>query len=157
MATSHAGVQSIATIPSNVEEILRQTMVFGLPEDDALKPTFFFDREVTWADFDEEGKPWDWTATPVSDTTPASVQPICAVEFHAALGRSGAQFSEVGDFFPTTVIITFMEEDYLLARNSAYVVIGPEETRWWYRYWKPVLGLGGLSVYQAHFQAEDTE
>lgn len=157
MATSHAGVQSIAKIPSKVEGLLRQTMVMGLPEDDALKPTFHFDREVAWSDHDVEDKPWVWTDAPVSDTTRSSVQPICTVEFHAPLGRSGAQFSEVGDFFPSTVIVTFMETDYLVARDSAYVVIGPEETKWWFRYWKPAVGLGGLTLYQAHFQAEDTE
>ncbi len=157
MATSHAGVQSIATIPSNVEGLLRQTMVFGLPEDDAVKPTFYFDRDVTWADHDVEGKPWDWTTVPATDTTPASVTPICAVEFFSPLGRSGAQFTEVGDFFPSTVIVTLTETDYLLVVNSSYVIIGPEQTKWWFRYWKPTLGLGGLSIYQAHFQAEETE
>lgn len=157
MATTHAGVKAIATIPTKVEDKLRQTMVLGLPEDDALKPTFHFERQVVWADFDVEDKPWDWTAAPVTDTTPAPVKPICAVEFFSPLGRSGAQFAEVGDFFPSTVIVTFMEPDYLLARDSSHVIIGPEQTRWWFRYWKPVVGLGRMTVYQAHFQAEDTE
>jgi hypothetical protein len=157
VARSHAGVKAIATIPSNVQTALRQTMVLGLPEDDALKPTFYFDRQVTWADYDVENRPWDWTAAPATDTTAVPVKPICAVEFFSPLGRSGAQFSEVGDFFPSTVIVTFTEPDYLIARDSAYVIIGPEQTKWWFRYWKPAAGLGNLTIYQAHFQAEDTE
>ncbi len=157
MATEHDGVTAIATIPSTVQDKLRQTMVLGLPEDDALKPTFYFERQVVWADHDVEDKPWDWITAPDTDTTAAPVTPICATEFFSPLGRSGAQFSEVGDFFPSTVIVTLMEPDYLLVRNSSYVTIGPAQSKWWFRYWKPTLGLGGITVYQAHFQAEDTE
>ena len=156
MAEEHAGVKSIASVPTVVEDRLRQTMVLGLPVADADKPTFYFDRQVTWADHDTEGNPWDWEATPATDDTPTSVQPICAYEFHAPLGRSGAQFSEVGDFFPSTLIVTFTETDYLLAVNSAYVTVGSSNTKYWFRYWLPAYGLANMTFYQAHFQAEDS-
>lgn len=157
MAESHNGVNAIATIPATVEDLLRQTMVLGLPNDDADKPTFHFERQVTWADFDVEGQPWDWTAAPVLDTTPPSVTPICAYEFFSPIGRSGAQFSEVGDWFPSTIIVTLMAADYPDVVDSSYVTIGPASTRWWFRYYRPVYGLGGLDVYQVTMQAEDTE
>jgi hypothetical protein len=157
MAESHGGLEAIAVIPSTVEEQLRRTMVLGLPQDDAEKPTFFFEKVVSWAEQDSEGRPWDWTTAPDSETQKASVKPICAYEFTAPLGRSGAQFSEVGDFFVSTVIITITETDLPDILDSSHVVIGPGSTRWWFRYFHPALGLGGLTVYQAHFQAEDTE
>lgn len=156
MAIVHAGVKAIATIPSNVETALRRTMVLGLPEDDAEKPTFYFERQVTWTDHDSEDLPWDWTTAPDTDTTTPPVLPICAVEFFSPLGLAGAQYSEVGDFFPSTVVVTLMQTDYPAVVNSSHVVIGPALTKWWFRYWKPTIGLGGLSIYQAHFQAEDT-
>lgn len=156
MAETHLGVESIAVIPDSVGVALRRTMVLGLPIDDADKPTFYFERQVSWADQDAEGNPWDWTSAPAADTTKAPVKPICAVEFFAPLGRAGSQFSDAGDFFPSTVVITMLEEDFLTVVDSSYVTIGPALTKWWFRYNRPALGLGGLSVYQATFQAEDT-
>lgn len=157
MAESHRGVDAIATVPDFVQDRLRETMVFGLPIADADKPTFYFERQVSWADQDSEDKPWDWTAAPATDTTAAPTQPICTFEFFSPLGRSGAQYSEVGDFYPSTVVITFVsEDDFLEAYGSTYVTIGPRATKWYFRYWKPELALGNMPVFQAHFQAEDT-
>jgi hypothetical protein len=136
---------------------MRETMVLGLPEVDADKPTFYFERQVAWADHDSEDQPWDWDDAPASDVTPAATQPICAVEFFSPLGRSGAQYSEVGDFFPSTVIITFVgDDDFNEAVNASYVTIGPTQTKWFFRYYKPEMALGGIPVRQAHFQAKDT-
>jgi hypothetical protein len=157
MAESHGGLEAIAIIPSTVEQQLRRTMVFGLPEDDAEKPTFYFAKQVSWVEHDIEGKPWDWTTAPDTEVQPAPVKPICAYEFHSPLGRTGAQHSEVGDFFPSTVVVTLTETDLPGVVDSSYLIIGPANTRWWFRYFYPTVGLGGLSIYQAHFQAEDTE
>lgn len=157
MAESHDGVTAIATIPSSLEETFRRTMVLGLPPNDADKPTFYFARQVTWADHDVEDQPWDWTAAPSTDSTPAPVTPICAYEFFSPLGRSGAEYSEVGDWFPSTVRFTFTETDFQKVVDSSYVIIGPRQTKWWFRYFMPAIGLGGLTIYQAHFQAENTE
>lgn len=156
MAEQHGGLSAIATIPASVETALRRTMVLGLATEDVDKPTFYFERAVSWHDHDSANKPWDWTAAPILDITPPPVQPICAIEFFAPLGRTGAQYTEVGDFFPSTLIVTFTTTDYADAKDTSYLTVGPEGTRYWFRYWKPVLGLGGLNVYQAHFEAQDT-
>lgn len=132
-------------------------MVLGLPEDDVEKPTFYFKKVVFWTDHDAENNPWDWEQAPDTETQKDPVMPICAVEFFSPLGRSGAQHTEVGDFFPSTVIITFTETDLMEVVDSSYVTIGPAQTRWWFRYFRPAMGLGGLTVYQVHMQAEDTE
>lgn len=157
MAESHGGISSIADIPNTVELALRRTMVLGLPPNESERPTFYFDKVVSWLEHDVEGKPWDWTTAPDSESQKTPVQPICAFEFHAPLGRSGSQHTEVGDFFPSTVIITLMAIDLTSVLDASHVVIGPATTRWFFRYFHPAVGLGGLTVYQAHFQAEDTE
>lgn len=156
MAETHGGLDAIATIPGSVEDALRWTMVLGLPAVEAERPTFYFDKVVSWAEHDAEGLPWDWAAAPDTETQKAAVQPICAYEFHAPLGRSGAQYTEAGDFFHSTVIFTFTATDLPGVLDASYVIIGPATTRWWFRYFHPSVGLGRLSVYQAHFQAEDT-
>ena len=61
MADSHRGVDAIASVPAFVQDRLRETMVFALPNADTDKPTFYFDRVVSWADQDSEGKPWVWS------------------------------------------------------------------------------------------------
>lgn len=156
MAENHRGVTSIASIPSTVATALRRTMVLGMPVLASDRPTFYFDRVASWTEHDSADKPWDWSQAPDTEDTPTPVQPICAMEFHAPLGRSGTQYSEVGDFHPTTVIVTFLAQDFAEAYNAAYLTVGPEQTRFWFRYWKPAIALGGMAVYQAHFEAQDT-
>lgn len=152
MATSHRGVDAIATIPASVAGALRSTMVLGLPVAEADRPTFYFDRDVEWAQHDSEGKPWDWTEVPSVDNTatPASVQPICAYEFFSPLGRQGAYPTEVGDFNPTTLVVTVLQDGFTEVWGSSHVVIGPEDRRWYFRFWQPAVALGGLSVFQIH-------
>lgn len=156
MAESHLGLSSIASVPATLEESLRRTMVLGLPPNDVDKPTFYFERDVAWTDHDAADKPWDWTAAPTTDNTPAPVKPICAVEFFAPIGRSGSQFTEVGDHFASTVIVTLTPTDFATVQNTSYMKMGPSQTTFWFRYWKPQTALAGLSIYQATFQAEDT-
>lgn len=132
-------------------------MVLGLPPVDADKPTFYWDREVNWDEHDREGKPWDWTKAPDTEIQRASVRPICAVEFFAPLGRTGAAFTEVGDFFNTTLIVTLLRTEFNQVFGASNMTIGPRHTMWWFRYWQPQLALGGLEVFMAHFQAEDTK
>lgn len=158
MAEQHRGVSSIASIPSNVVDRLRETMVLGLPVDPSHRPTFYFDNEVDWAEHDAEGSPWDFTEAPESSTQKPSVQPVCAYEFFSPLGRSGAQFTEVGDFYASTLVFTFVgTNDFSEAEGASHATVGPKETRWVFRYWRPAVGLGGIPVLQATFQAEDTE
>lgn len=155
MAEQHSGFNAVAVIATDsIREKLRETMVLGLPEIEADRPTFYFDRQVDWAIHDREGSPWDWTAVPVSDTTQASVQPVCAYEFFSPLGRQGAAYTEVGDFNPTTVVFTMFEDEFAAVGGFSYVTIGPGTQKWYFRYWRPSYGLGNLTTYQVHCAAE---
>lgn len=155
MAESHGGFDAIAVLPEdNIRDRLRRTMVLGLPAVDAEKPTFVFEREVEWIRHDHEGSPWDWSLAPLAASLKASVQPICAYEFFSPLGRQGGFPTEVGDFNPTTVVFTMFEDEYNEVINSSYATVGPSGHRWYFRFWRPSYGLGGITVYQVHMVAE---
>lgn len=155
MAEQHGGFESIAAVPvDTVKEALNRTMVMGLPVTKADRPTFYFDRDVTWTDHDSEDQPWDWDAVPVTDTTQAAVQPICAVEFFSPLGRQGGVNTEVGEFNPTTVVFTFMDDQYAKIIGFSYATVGISTQKWFFRFWRPSVGLGGMTVYQVHGVAE---
>ena len=154
MAEQKGGFESIAAVDADLlRETFKRTMVMGLPNTSADHPTFYFEREVTWADFDRANNPWDWTAAPLTEDQPSPVSPICAYEFFAPLGRQGASFTEVGEFNPTQVVFTFTDDEFRKVENSSYVTIGPSDQKWYFRYYRPGNALGSLNILQAHFQA----
>lgn len=126
----------------------------GLPEEESQRPTFYFDRTVTWEDFDSEDSPWDWTSVPVTEAQPATEQVVCAYEFFSPLGRQGAFYTEVGEFNPTTMVLTMFEEEWERVRGFSYVTVGPSNHKWFFRFWKPAYGLNDMTVYQVHTAAE---
>ena len=155
MAESHGGFDSIAAIPTeSLRETLRRTMVMGLPQEDAEKPTFYFERVVTWEDHDSEDQPWDWDDAPTVDTQQSAVQPVCAYEFFSPLGRQGAYYTEVGEFNPTTLVITLFEDEFNEVRGASHVTVGPSTMRWHFRYFRPAQGLNDLTVYQVTFASD---
>jgi hypothetical protein len=158
MAEEIGGLSSIANIPADdLRESLRRTMVMGMPETVADRPTFYFEGEQTYADADLEGSPWDWTDTPSSDTAKDPAQVLCAYEFFSPLGRQGAFLTEVGEFNPTTVVLTMFEDEFNTIYGFTYCTIGPSDQRWYFRFFKPSVGLGTLTVYQVHCVATGIE
>ncbi len=158
MAAVIDGRQSIADIPTgDIREILRATMVLGLPETQTERPTFVFEDAKTWTRQDMEGSPWDWTASPLTLVQKSPVQVLCAYEFFAPLGRQGAFLTEVGEFNPTTLVISMFEEEYTAVNGFSYVTVGPDDTRWWFRHWKPAVSLNDLTLYEAHTAATGAE
>lgn len=158
MAESHGGFDAIAAIPSEqLRETLRRTMVLGLPDDDAEKPTFYFERQVTWSRHDAENSPWDWTSAPLTNTQRTPLSPVCAYEFFSPLGRQGSFLTEVGEFNPTTVVFTLFEDEYLEVTGFSYATIGPSDQKWYFRFWRPAYGLGDMTVYQIHCVAEGAQ
>jgi hypothetical protein len=158
MAEQKGGFDAIATIDADaLRETFKRTMVLGLPSNVADQPTFYFERVVTWADYDRDNKPWDWTAAPLTEENKPAVSPICAYEFFAPLGRQGATYTEVGEFNPTTVVVTFTDDEFAKVEDSSYMTIGPSDQRWYFRYYRPQVSLGSLGVFQAHFVAQGGE
>jgi hypothetical protein len=154
VAESIGGIQSIATIPASVKTVLKRTMVFGMSDVAADRPTFYFDRVATWTDHDTEENPWDWTAAPVTDTTASPVQPICAYEFFSPLGRLGETVTEVGDFNPTTLLVTMFEEEFQAVNGATYCTVKESEQKFYFRYWRPSYYLETIGVHQVHMNAQ---
>lgn len=154
MAEQHAGYDSIAIIPEFVADRLRETMVLGLPPEDQYKPTFYFDKVVEWEQHDSANKPWDWADAPLSEVQRSPVRPIVAYEFFSPLGRQGDFPTEAGDFNPTTLIFTLLEEEWSQVRGFSSVTVGPSAQTWLFRYWRPSYGLDSMAVFQIHCAAE---
>lgn len=149
MAESIGGRQSIASIPTDtLRETLRQTMVMGLPSVVADRPTFYFDGEQTYDPSDTEGSPWDWEQGADTDTAKDPVQVLCAYEFYSPLGRQGSFQTEVGEFNPTTVVLTMFEDEFAAVQGFTYMKIGPSTQDWYFRHYKPGIALNDLDVYQ---------
>lgn len=154
MAESAGGFESIAAIDTDmVREALRRTMVMALPNEQDDQPTFYFEREVDWAQHDREGSPWDWSTAPVSETQSPPSQVLCAYEFFSPLGRQGAFYTEVGEFNPTTLVLTMFEDEFDEIFGFSYATIGPSDQRWYFRFWKPAIGLNDMTVYQVQCAA----
>lgn len=163
MADKIGNVQAIANIPAaRLRDIFRRTMVLGLSSVAAERPTFHWAKQVSFAEHDSSENPWDWTAAPDLDVTPAPEQVLCAYEFSAPFGRTGAVPERVGEFNISTLMITMFEDEYEVVSGSggsgfSYVTVGPNlDTRWFFRYVQPGVNLGGLSAFQINCAAEDT-
>lgn len=155
MAESHGGFDSIAVIPTDtIRETLRRTMVMGLPVEDAEKPTFYFKYEAVWDNHDSENNPWDWHSAPESSSQRSPVQPVCAFEFFSPLGRQGAFPTEVGEFNPTTLVVTMFEDEFAEVNGASYATAGPSQVRFFFRFWRPSIGLGDMTVYEVHMTAD---
>lgn len=149
MAESIGGRNSIANIPTaDVKEALLRTMVMGMASAAVDRPTFYFDGEQTYDPDDTEGSPWDWTQTPVTDTSADPIQVLCAYEFYSPLGRQGSFQTEVGEFNPTTVVVTMFREQFDAVYGFTYMKIGPSQQDWYFRHHKPGVALNDMDVYQ---------
>jgi hypothetical protein len=133
----------------------------GLPQTVAHRPTFYWANQVTFAEHDSSDNPWDWGSAPTLDVTPAPQQVLCAYEFAAPFGRTGAVPERAGEFNISTLIITVLEDEFATLAGSSsgfsYVTVGPNtDAKWFFRYWQPNVGLGNLTVYQITCGSEDT-
>jgi hypothetical protein len=158
VANEIGGRSSIADIPtSDLRETLRSTMVMGMPTVVAERPTFYFEGDQTYTYQDREKSPWDWTDAALTDTAASPLQVLCAYEFFSPLGRQGSFVTEVGEFNPTTVVLTMFEEEFALVAGFTYLTIGPSDQKWFFRFFKPAIGLNDLTVYQITCVATGTE
>ena len=149
MAESAGGFETIASFDTDaIRENLRRTMVMAMPTEEDDQPTFYFERDAEWDKHDREGSPWDWTVAPILETQPSPSQVLCAAEFFSPLGRQGAFYTEVGEFNPTTLVLTMFEDEFEEVYGFSYVTIGPSDQRWYFKFFRPAVGLNDLTVYQ---------
>ena len=158
MAESAGGFETIASFDTDaIRESLRRTMVMAMPSEADDQPTFYFERDAEWDKHDREGSPWDFTQAPVLETQSAPSQVLCAVAFFSPLGRQGAFYTEVGEFNPTTVVLTMFEDEFDEVYGFSHVTIGPSDQNWYFRFFKPAIGLNDLTVYEVQCSASGGE
>lgn len=124
---------------------ITNTMVMGLPNDDNLKPTFYFRETATYPSgtkVDATGKPIDPRVQPT--LTPASdpVQVPCAVEF--TLDNSNNS-TLVGVMWTDRAVVTLLDTHYVLVKDAIEVDLSGK--RYMIQQMTSV-GLGPVTVYQ---------
>jgi hypothetical protein len=60
----------------------------------------------------------------------------------------------VGDFNPTSLVVTLFEEEFAEVNGASDATAGPGDTRFFFRFWRPSYGLGDMTVYQVHLSAD---
>jgi len=125
-------------------------MAVGTPPDPADRPVFVFaDTSTATGSVDDEGIPFDVTATPTR-TPGAEVTDIpCAIEFVDAAG----QVADVGILQLTKIKITLLDEQYQLVKGFDHVRIAGD--RYYYRKTEPPIGMVTKTIYTVHCTAED--
>lgn len=99
---------------------IRAAMTMGMPEGD-LTATFRWSEQKTFSRADPSGKPYNWSATPVTDVAHPDVTVPVAVEY------SGQQIEDgttVGVFSHGKAKITVLDDDYELVNTADQVLLG---------------------------------
>lgn len=137
-----------AQIPVNdVIAGLHQAMAIGAPADPADRATFFVPRETTDAGYDDEGVPYDPTVRP-EETYDKHTVP-CALDY-----TQGAELTaNFGSIQASELVITLLDPDYQQIKGFDFVVVAG--VRYYYRKTETPIGLGNLTVWTVHTQAED--
>lgn len=132
---------------------ITNTMIMGLPEDDALKPNFHFESTLTYpvgTITDAEGKPIDPRVQPTV-SAPAPVQVPCAIEYVADATNGESQ---VGTFWSDRATVTLLDTHYTTVKDAIEVDLAGR--RYLIQQVFPV-GLGPVTVYQLQCYMKGTE
>lgn len=137
---------------------IRATMRMGMPSAVAERVTWHWrDTETFVIDDDPEdnGDPYDWTATPVTDVpgNPAAPSGELQVDYAIEFASTGDQDNPVGSFDTGKAVITLLGPDYLKVKTADWVTIGPN--RYEIEFVAPALGLFEATVYQVYVTAPD--
>lgn len=117
MTGSNAGFD-----PEAFREAIHFAMSMGSPTQTAEKATFRWTRQQSFTPQDPAHRPYNWTQTPATDTTPDDVVlDNVAVEF--ATNRAGGGTS-VGDFVPLRATVTLLDDEYAQVQGADIIVLG---------------------------------
>lgn len=130
---------------------IQSTMEMGLPQDTSERVTFRWNVERSFSQADPSGKPYSWTATPMTETAPTDVQIPAAVEFTAR--PAGTVDTPIGQFDATRVIITVLDTHYPAVQDADLVVIDGDDYQ--IDFWGPPIGLFDVTLYQCYTTAID--
>lgn len=133
-----------------VRDGLRLAMNIGLPPDLADQPVFVFPAATTTTGvFDADRIPLDWQAARTHALADTTYQVPCAVQD----ADTGVMVSNFGAVMPDRVLLTFLDEDYVLIEGFTYCELG--QNRYYRKKTKPPLGLVSVGVFQVLCQTDD--
>lgn len=143
------------------ETNIRETMRMGMPEDDAEKLTWYWERAKEFSPADVAGNPYDWTSAPMSDDpgnpalpddgAPQSLIVDYAIEFSSR--PAGSVITVLGEIDNSRAVITLLKVDYEKIKDADYAMING--TRYRIQFTGPPLGLFGSTVEQLYLEAVD--
>lgn len=137
--------------PVAFRDAIKFAMSMGLPDSVPLRATFQWTPDKTYHIADPAGKPYTWTAPPVSNVTHPDVLVDVALEFQRR--SSGEGLTSVGDFQTSFVTLTLLDVDYALVQGADKVQLGGDT--YFIEYVAPPVGLFSVTVYQMYCRAED--
>lgn len=133
----------------NFRTVIRQTMTMGLSNTVSEQPTFQWKPIKTYVHNDPDGKPYDFTESPVTDIDHVDVRVPCAVEFVAG-PTEGVPFGAIES---ANVRLTLLDEDYQQIVGASQVLLG--ENVYIIKFVEPPTGLFDVTVYTIHASALD--
>lgn len=132
---------------------ITNTMVMGLPNDDTLKPTFYFRSTSTYppgTKLDPSGKPIDARMRPTVTSLPP-VQVPCAVEYQQDTSNNE---SLVGTLWTDRATVTVLDIHYDTIKDAIEVELSGK--RYMIQQMTSV-GLGPVTVYQLQCYIKGSE
>lgn len=129
---------------------IRFAMNMGLSQAVEDRPTFRWTTKKSYSVEDTTGQPFDLSARPAVTETHEDVQIPVAIEFVNATASVG---TSLGLFQNVTVVLTVLDEDYVLVEGADMVLMGGDTYR--VNYVAPPIGLFDATIYQIYVQAGD--
>lgn len=124
---------------------IRDTMIMGLPNEERLKPTFYFRSTYVYPQgtvLDPEGKPIDPRVQATATPSSPPVQVPCAVEFSPDTTNNEGP---AGTFWSDRAMLTVLDTDYADIDGAIEVDLAGE--RYLIQRIK-AMGLGSVTIYQ---------
>lgn len=130
---------------------IENAMLMGMPENGGEQATFMWRPDREFAKQDRRRKPYNWTATPVTDETHEPVTIPVAVEF----SQNSRVSSEtvVGSFNTPRATITVLDTHYPQVETADLVKF--DDGIYKIEFWAPPQGLFPVTIYQCYVVAYD--
>lgn len=132
-------------------DAIRFAMNMGLPDATVDRATFKWTPVKTYTRPDTGGRPYNLTSTPVSTVTHPDVQIPVAWEFAARQGLE--EQTAMGEFDPTRIVMTILDEDYAQVQGADTVEMG--DNVYIINFVAPPTGLFEVTVYTVYLTARD--
>lgn len=132
-----------------VRAAFRLAMRVGSPNNSDHQVTFRWKGAKTYASSDPAGKPYDYTASPVTNETHPDVKVPAAVEY---LQPASTELT-AGEMDRLPAKLTLVDEDYEKVKGADVVVIGGMEFP--IAFIEPPQGLVNVDIYNLHLGSPD--